>query len=180
MGQAESLKLLAWLLYDDKRLSAAEEAVTRAIGLLPEKGQEYKTSQCNKLLGDVYRSKGERGKAIHHYEVALEIASPFNWHDRQFWIHHSLAQLFRDENDFNDANVHIERAKSHTVGHEYLLARAMELQAQVWDREGRLEDASSEALRAKEIYEKLGLAKDVQDCIDFLREIEQAEEEAHL
>ena len=179
-GQAESLRQLARLLYDDKQLDAAEEAVTRAINLLPKKGEEFEVCQCHDLLGDICLSKGEREKAIHYYEVALEIASTFNWQNRLFWIHYSLAQLFRDENDFNNAQAHIERAKSHVGEEKYLLGRATELQAHVWRREGRLEDAKSEVLRAKEIYEKLGLAKDVQDCIDLLQKIEQAEEEAHL
>ena len=173
VGQAESLMQLAWLLYDDGQLDAAEEAVTRAIGLLPEKGQEYKTCKCHDLLGDVYRSKGEREKAIHHFEVALEIASSSNWHNNLFWIHNSLAELFRDENDFNNAQARIERAKLHVGERKNLLGRATELQARIWYRTGKLEDARSEVLRAKEIYEKLGLAKDVQDCRDLLQKIEK-------
>ena len=174
VGQAESLRLLARLLYDDKQLGAAEEAGTRAIDLLPEKGQEYRTCQCHRLLGDIYGSKGEREKAIHHFEVAIEIASPFNWHDELFWIHDSLAQLFCDENDFNNAQAHVEQAKSHAVGEgKYLLGRATQLQAYVWRREGRLEDAKSEAVRAKEIYEQLGAAHDAQVCMDLLQDIEE-------
>ena len=180
VGQAESLMQLAWLLYDDEQLDAAEEAVTHAIDLLPEKGQEFRTCQCHHLLGNIYRSKGEREKAIHHSEVELKIASTFNWHERLFWTHHSLAQLFRDENDFSNAQAHIEQAKSHVGEYKYLLGRATELQARVWLQQGKLEDAKSEVLCAKEIYKKLGSASDVQECVELLQEIEQAEEEAHL
>jgi hypothetical protein len=38
----------------------------------------------------------------------------------------------------------------------------MELQAWVWYNQHRLEEARSEALRAADIYEKLGAAKDVE------------------
>ena len=180
VGQAESLNRLAWLLHDDKQLDAAEEAGTRAIDLLPEKGQEFRVCQCHHLLGNIYGSKGEREKAIHHFELALEIASAFNWRERLFWIHYSLAELFRDETDFNNTQAHIELAKSHVGEEKYMLGRVTEMHARIRRRQGRLEDARSEALRAKEIYEKLGLSTDVQDCMDLLQEIEQAEGEAHL
>ena len=175
VGQADSLMDLAQLLLQDKQLDAAEKSMTPAINLLPKKGQEYRTCQCHRLLGNIYRSKGEREKAIHHFEVALEIASAFNWHYLLLGIHYSLAQLFRDEDDFKNAHVHIERVKSHTGEGTYLLGRATELQARIFRKEGRFEDARSEVLRAKEIYEELGLAKDVQDCRNILQQIEQAE-----
>ena len=175
VGQADSLRLLARLLLEDNQLDAAEKSMTRAINLLPKKGEEFRTCQCHQLLGNIYRSKGEREKAIHHFEVAIEIASPFNWHTRLFWIHYSLAQLFRNENNFSDAHTHIELAKSHVGESKYLLGRATELQAQIFREQGRLEDARSEVLRAKEIYEELGLAEGVQRCRNFLEEIEQAE-----
>lgn len=41
-------------------------------------------------------------KAIHHYEVTIEIAFPFRWHDQLFWIHYSLVDLFLDEDRFYD------------------------------------------------------------------------------
>ena len=173
-GQAASLTDLAWLLYDDKQLDAAEEVIARAIDLLPEKCEEFRTCQCHDLLGDIYRSKGEREKAIYHCEVALGIASSFNWHNRLFWIHHSIVELYLGENDFKNTNAHVEQAKSHVGEDRYLLGRVTKLQARVWVREGRPEDARSEVLCAKEIYEKLGLARDVQGCISFLQEIEKA------
>jgi hypothetical protein len=47
----------------------------------------------------------------------------------------------------------------------------MELQAAVWYKQGRFEEARSEVLRAVGIYEKLGAAKDVEDCRKHLREL---------
>jgi hypothetical protein len=56
------------------------------------------------------------------------------------------------------------------------LGRAMELQAQFWYKEGKFEEARSEALRAVDVYEKIGAAKDVEDCKIILRKIETSGE----
>ena len=52
LGQARCLDCLARVLLDDKQLDAAEEAVFRAINLLPNGGQQFLASQCHRLLGD--------------------------------------------------------------------------------------------------------------------------------
>jgi tetratricopeptide (TPR) repeat protein len=165
------------LLHGDGQLDAAESASTNAIQLLPKKGKEYLLCQSHRRLGDIYRSKGEREKAIHHFEVALRITSPFNWDSQLFWIHQSLAQLFSDENKFDDAHAHIEKAKSHAANHTYDLGRAMELHAQIWFRQHRLDEAGPEALRALGTYEKLGLTKDAEECRNLLLKIERAVED---
>ena len=174
--QLRALDNLTWLLFDDKQLDAAEATALRTFNLAPETGQEHLLCQSHRILGDIYRSKGEKEKAIHHFETALEIASPPNLHIELFWIHYSLAQLFLDELTFGDANTHIERAKSHTVDGTYDMGRAMELQAAVWLFQCRFEDAKSEISRALDIYEKLGAARAVDNCRIGLQVIEQAME----
>ena len=82
--------------------------------------------------------------------------------------------MFLDEDEFSDANSHIEKAKSHGLNNPYLTGRAMEVQARVWYRENRFEDAISETLLAIEFHEKLGLVQDVRNCKDLLQRIEQA------
>ena len=173
-GQTKCLNDLARLLFDDKQLDAAKEAASRAITLLPREGQEFQVCQSHRVLGNIYRSKGRREKAIYHYEVALGIASPFNWHHQLFWIHHSLALLYFDEAKFDGAHVHIKQAKSHAVDNSYNLGRAMEVQAQTWYRQRRFQDAISEALHAKKIYEQLGATNDIQSCTTLLQDIVQA------
>ena len=178
--QAESLSTLARLLMEDKQLNAAEEAVTRAIDLFPEKGQEFRVCRCQRLLGNIYHSKGESEKAIHYYKVAIEIASPFNWHSELFWIHCSLAELFRNDSAFGASDAHIKQAKLHADGREYQLGRAAELHAHIWRAQGKFKEARSEVLHAKDTYEKLGIAPDVQRCRDLLQVIEEAERLASL
>jgi tetratricopeptide (TPR) repeat protein len=172
-GQALCLKFLARALYSNKQFDDAEEAALRMIDLLPEEGEQFRVCQCHQLLGNIYSSKGETEKAVHHFELAIEIASPFSWHDVLFWIHYSLGELFCDEGRFDDAQAHIEHAKSHTVDSAYHLGRVTELQAHVWYRQHRLEEAKSETLRAADVFKKLGAAKGVEDCRWLLRDIEK-------
>jgi tetratricopeptide (TPR) repeat protein len=168
------LKELAFLFLEHKQLEAAENAASRAIDLVPGKGQEYLVCQLHRVLGKIHRFKGDKNKAIHHFNTALEIASPFNWNDHLFWIHYVLADLFLNENEFDDAHAHTERAKSHAVDNTYRLGRAMRMQAGVWYRQRRFKEAKSEALQAVEIFEKFGAATDADHCREFLRLVEQA------
>ena len=171
--QVNCLITLAMLLQSDKQLDAAEEAVSRAIDLLSETDDQFLLCDSHQALGNIYRSKGETGKAIHHFQVALGIASSFGWHDFLFWTNHSLAWLFLDKGRFDDAQAHVDRAKSHAVGGVHKLGRAMELQAWVWYKQHRLEEARYEALRAADIYERLGATTDLKWCRGLLQRIEE-------
>jgi len=172
-GQANCLVRLALLLCSDKQFDAAEEAAFRALNLLPKEGHQFKVCQPHRALGNIYKSKGDTEKAIHHYEVAIGIASPFDWHDVLFWLHYELAGLFLNEGRSDDAHAHIERAKLHTAGSAFLLGYATEWQARVWRDQDRLGEAKSETLRALDIFEKLGAAEDVERCGQLLRDIEK-------
>jgi len=172
-NQAHCLKSLALLLRSDNQLDAAEEAASRMIGLIPEKGNQFLVCESHRLLGVIYQSKGETKKTIHHFKLALEIASPFNWHGGLFSTHYDLAILFHNEGRFDDAQAHVEHAKSHTIDSAYNLGRAMELQARVWYGQRRLEEAKTEALHAADIYKKRGAGKNVEECRELLRKIEK-------
>ena len=171
--QIRSLINFARLLHDDKQLDAAEEAASHAITLIPEEGQRFQLCESHRLLGDIYQSKGETENAIHHNEVALGIASPFDWHDPLFWIYYNLAELFRDDGRFDEAHARAERAKFHAFDSPYNLGRAMELEARVWYKQHMLEEARSEALRAADVYEKLGATRNAERCGELLKHIEK-------
>ena len=172
LDQAQSLITLAHLLHADKQLDAAEDVAYHAISLIPEKGEEYRLCDSHLLLGGIYQSKRDAKKAIYHNEVALGIASASSWHDSLFWINHNLAALFCDDGRFDEAHAHIELAKSHTANSAYTLGRAMELWATVWYKQRRVEEAKAGALRAADVYEKLGNAQDVERCRKLLERIE--------
>ena len=172
-SQADCLIELAWLLRDDDQLDAAEEAGFRAIKLLPDKGEEYQVCKCHRVLGNIFTSKGETEKAIHHFETALGIASSSNWSTQQFRIHCSLARLFRNKDEFDHAHAHVEQAKSYAADNEYDLGFVILLQAQIYYQQHRLEDATAEALRASEILEKFGDLNLLEDCKALLRDIKR-------
>ena len=172
MGQGLALWKLAWLLYDDKQLAAAEEAALRAIILLSDTGHQYGVCRCHRLLGNIHHSKGDTERAINHFETAIRIASTFDWHYPLFWNNYNLAGLFFSEGRSNDAHIHVLRAKSYTINDQYLLGRAMELQADFWYEEGKIEEAKSEALCAAEVYEGIGATKDAERCKAILQNIE--------
>ena len=153
--QAQCLIDLACLLHEDNQPDDAEEAVSHAIDLLSETGEQFQLCQCYLLLGDIYRSESKTKKAIHHLQVALGIASPFNWVDMLFWIRCSMAVLSSDERRFDDAHA--------TDGNgTYLLARAMRLRAHFWHKQRRFREAKSKALRALDAFENLGAVNDVE------------------
>ena len=159
------------MLHDDNQLNAAEKIASRAINLIPKKGSQSLVCESHRLLGNTYQSKRDTEKAFHNFEVALRIASSFNWHDHLIWIHHDLAQLLLDEGRFADAHAHIEGTEPHAINSAYNLGLAMELRAKVWYKQRRLEEARSEVLRGTNVYEKLGAVKDAGGCRRLLRRI---------
>ena len=178
-GRQQCLSRLAWLFLEDRQhnqLDAAEDVASRAIDLASEMGQEHQICQLHCVLGKICWAKGEKPKAIDHFDTSIRIASPFGWDDVLFWNHFGLASLFRDEDEFDEANAHIERAKSHAANDAYKLGRAMEMQARVWYRQLRLEEAREEASHALEAYKKLGAARDAGDCEKLLQNVEEAME----
>jgi len=62
---------------------------------------------------------------------------------------------------------------SHATNNAYYLGRATELQATFLYQQDRFEEARSDALCAADIYEKVGAAKDVGDCRELLRMIDE-------
>ena len=121
----------------------------------------------------IYRAKGEKEEAIVHFETVLKIATPPNWREALFWIRYALATLLSDEGRFNDANPHIKLAKSHTVNDTHNLGRVTGMQAWIWYRQHRLEDARPEAFRALKIFEKFEATQDVLLCRGLLQNIER-------
>ena len=172
VGQVDSLITLGRLLYGAGKFDAAEETGSRAIHLLPEKGEEFRVREAHRILGNVYRRKGETKKAIHHIEIALGIAVSLNAVDELFWETFTLAEVFREQGKFEDAQTHVEHAKVHAVNNPYLLARAMDQQARVWDGQRRFEAARSEVLRALDVFEKLGAAHSAESARLLLQRID--------
>ena len=172
-GQVICLDDLARSLYYDGQTDAAEEAASRAIGLAPEKGQEYFLCKLHRSLGMIHQSKGEKAKAIHHFKTALSIASTFNWQDVLFSNNHDLADLFLSEGEFEEATAHIDQALPYATDGSHRLGCAKYIQARIWSSQRALEEAKTGAMCALEIFEKLGATKDAGNCRNLLHKIER-------
>jgi len=174
VGQGQALINLAWLLWQDNQIDAAEKVAFNAISLCSDQGSQFVVCECHRVLGNVCHSRGESEKAINHIEIALGIASSFNWHSQIFFNHYYLANLLFGQGRFSDAHGHIKHAKSHTTNNTYYLGYATELQAEFWYKQQRLKEAKSEALHAVELYGKIGAISDIEDCRKLLQKIEKA------
>ena len=172
LGQALSLECLALSLNADNQFDVAEEAALRAIDLARDNSKQYLVCNCHRILGNICRSRGEPGKAIARHKTALRIASSFNWNHQLSWNHYYLAELFLGDNEFDEAQAHIEYAKSYAINNPYSLGRAMELQAWIWYEQWRFEEAKSEVWGAFDAFGKLGAMKEAERCRALLREIE--------
>jgi tetratricopeptide (TPR) repeat protein len=172
--RAGCLNALAKLLKEDGQLDAAAEAMVESMKFLSETGKQDLLYGSHYILGDIYCSKGDKEKAVHHYEVALRIAATFPWRGNLFLLYLSLAEIFLNQDEFDCAEVHIEQAKSHALDNPYNLGRAAHLQAVIWYKQHRFEDATSEVLRAQEIFEKLGNVGHLEGSRALLRTIEAA------
>jgi tetratricopeptide (TPR) repeat protein len=173
-GQARSLCHLAYSLYDDGQFNAAEGAASQVINRFSGRGEQYEVCECLRILGETCHSQGKTEKAIERFQAALEIASSFNWHHQLLWIHYSLANLSFDKGRFDDAHAYIEHAKSLAINDALRLSRMVERQALFWYRQRKFEEARSAVSYAADVYERLGATKDVEDCRNLLRRIEQA------
>ena len=171
---AGSLNMLAWSLYRDGQVDDAEKAATRALNILPEKGQEFIACKSLRILGDIFLSREERERAIHHFEEALNIAPRFSWHNHVIWIHHSLALLFFEEGKFDQADSHIKRAELHAVGSVYFMGRTVLLRAWTLYRRGRWEEATSECSRALKVFKNLGATRGQEICKGLRQNIDQS------
>ena len=172
--QAVCLTELVLLLCEDNQFDAAEEAAFHAINLLSGKDEKFLVTNCEYALGYLYQEKGDRKKAIHHFEVALDIASSFNWFNSLFWICFFLARLFYDEGRVDDAFAHIEHAKSHAANEHdtVLLGQAMGRRAMLLKGQHRFEEARSEALGALELSQKVGAMGWVELARELLSQID--------
>ena len=171
--KAICLDNLAWSLYNDNQLDAAEDAASRAINLISERGQEHLLCRIHQVLGLTYQFKGEKEKAIQHLKAVLEIASSFNWAYILVRTYRFLAEVFYNEGELDEANAHIEQDKSYVIDEPHTLGWTMHQQARVWRQQGRIEDAKTEILHALEIFEELGIAGEVGRSRALLEAIER-------
>ena len=170
--QARCLVLLARLLQRHQQLDMAEQMALHALDLLPEEGEQYSVYSCHHALGEIYRHKDEPEKAVYHLEIALGIAFALGRVENQFWVHFNLAEVFAQQGRFDDTQTHVEHAKSFAANHTYLLACVSRLQAQLWYEQDMFGEARSEALAARDMFEKMGSDEDAGTVRWLLQQID--------
>ena len=171
VAQAACSVMIAQLLQGDGRLEAAEETALRALDLL-EKGEQSPDYDCHFVLGHIYESKGETEKAVHHFNIALGIASALNRAEGLFWVHYHLTLLSIQQGRFCDAQTHTEHVESFVANNKLRLAHTSVLHAVLWGEQNMLEEARSEALAAIDAFEKLGSVEGTELAREILRQIE--------
>ena len=168
-----ALKCLAWMLQYDNQLDAAEAVASQAIGVFKDRGQQYGVCQLHRALGVICHRKDKVEEAFDHFKTALGIASATRCNRELFWNNYCLAALFFDQERFDDAHTHVERAKSHSVNDSFTLGCGMQLQAAFLHRQRRFEEANSEVLKAIEAFEQIGTTKKLEGCRNLLRDIQK-------
>ena len=174
--QAHCLLVLALLLHEEEEFDEAEEAASRAMDLLENRDQNQ-LSQCHKALGRIQKSNRDREKAIHHFEESLRIASSIDSGGELVKTHLSLAELYLDEEKSNEAQGHIEHAKSCAGNNANLLGCIVFTNACFLGAQDRFEEAKSEALRALATFEKIGATDLAESTRRFLEVIEERDGE---
>jgi len=159
VGQVDSLQLLALLLAKVGQVDAAEEAVSRAANLLPDKPSQYQLCWHYYTLGYICAARGEMEAAINHHEKAFKSASSVTLRIEQVSILRCLVVSLLDAGRLDDARVHLERLKSDGVNDPLSLTLAVVVQARVWCQQGRFEEARSEVSSAISTTEKFGASK---------------------
>ena len=174
VGHVDSLQYLAFLFAEDDQAYAAEETATQAINLSPDAPRQSQVCEHHRVLGHICRSRGETEAAINHFKTALEIASSLNSQGVQTVILHSLVHLLLEEHRFDDAQVYLERLKSHMAKDPFNLDLVMLVQACAWYQQGRLEEAKLEFSRIIGVYEEIGVSVALlENCRELLRVIEE-------
>ena len=167
--QAHCLVILASLLLGERQLRDAEKAASRAMKLSKDR-DEFDCCQIHRVLGAVNLSKGKTGKAIHHFEASLQIASRLGLGTLLSEGHLSLAYLYIKQRQLDDAHIHSEQAKSHAGNDKHRLGRAFYVSACVLFEQDRYQEVVSEVSRALVLFEKLGAADLAGEARLFLEE----------
>jgi len=137
-----------------------------ALEIYVQYGDKVEQARCLIRLAWLFHEDGQ-------LENAEQIASSFDWHGELFGIHAALALLFLDEERFDDTHVHAVRAKSYATEDACNLGYAIMLQALIWHRQDRVEEAKSEVLRAAEVFQKLVSSWGMERCKKLLKRIQE-------
>ena len=172
--QGHCLKIIAWGYVDCRQLKGASRCVDRLFSLLRNGGDKGLLRSCSRILATIAVQMGNLSDAKEILESTLEVPLLLGDPHSRFWITYRLAEVYFGLGDSDGVGNQITNMKSLAqVSHDqYLLGRAMELQAKVWLKTGRFAEARSEALLALSAYGKAGNSRNQEKCGELLECIE--------
>ena len=172
--QGHCLKIIAWGYVDCRQLRGASRCVDRLFALLRNGSDKGLLRSCGRILAAISVQTGNLSDAKEILESTLEVPLLLGDAHSQFWITHRLAEVYFGLGDLNGVGDQITGMKSlaQVSRDQYLLGRAMELQAKMWLKTGRFAEARSEALLALAAYGKVGNSWNQEKCGELLKCIE--------
>ena len=172
--QGHCLKIIAWGYVDCRQLRGASRCVDRLFALLGNGGDKGLLRSCGRILATISVQIGNLSDAKEILESTLEVPLLLGDAHSRFWIIYRLAEVYFGLGDLDGVGNQITGMKSLAqVSHDqYLLGRAMELQAKVWLKTGKFAEARSEALLALSAYGKAGNSRNQEKCGELLKYIE--------
>ena len=172
--QGHCLKIIAWAWIDGRQLGGALRCVDRLFILLRNGGDKGLLRSCGRILATISVQMGNLSDAKEILEGTLEVPFLLGDAHSRFWIIYRLAEVYFGLGDLDGVGRQVSNMKSlaQASHDQYLLGRAIELQAKVWLRVGRFAEARSEALLALVAYGKAGNARNQEKCGELLKCIE--------
>jgi len=172
--QGHCLKIIAWGYVDCRQLRGASRCIDHMFALLRNGGDKGLLRSCGRILATISVQMGNLSDAKEILESTLEVPLLLGDAHSRFWITYRLVEVYFGLGDLNGVCDQITSMKSlaQASHDQYLLGRAMELQAKVWLKTGRVAEARSEVLLALAAYGKAGNSRNQEKCGELLKCIE--------
>jgi len=172
--QEHCLKIIAWGHIDCRQLRGVSRCVDRLFALLRNGGDKGFLRSCGRILATISVQTGNLSDTKEILESTLEVPLLLGDAHSRFWITYHLAEVYFGLGDLNGVDNQITGMKSLAqISHDqYLLGRAMELQAKVWLKTGRFAEARLEVLLALAAYGEAGNSQNQEKCREPLKCIE--------
>ena len=123
-------------------------------------------------LAQIYFNKRDMEQATSHAETALRIGG-ITVRSNLFTRYHTMARIHMENGRFDDAEAQLEHARSLAAEDSSEHSRLVLLQAHLLVKQGKLEEARSEAPRALDLLQEHGAVDQVKEAEDLIQSIDE-------